>query len=98
MGRVRNEEVRGRAGIGRELASRADQRILRWFVPVETMDEYRMARRVLMAEVYKWRAGTWETEVGLGGWCEGGLGQQRNDWRLREGSERVESPGTCVTE
>ena len=48
---VRNEEVRRRAGIERELASRADQRLLRWFGHVERMDEYRMARRVLMAEV-----------------------------------------------
>ena len=39
-----------RAGMERELASRADQRVLRWFGHVETMDEYRMARRVLMAE------------------------------------------------
>ena len=31
MDRVRNEEVRMRAGIERELASRADQRVLRWF-------------------------------------------------------------------
>ena len=31
--------------------SRADQRVLRWFGDVERMDEYRMARRVLMAEV-----------------------------------------------
>ena len=31
MDRVRNEEVRRRAGIERELASRADPRILRWF-------------------------------------------------------------------
>ena len=44
--RVRNEEVRMRAGIERELASRADQRVLRWFGHVERMDEYRMARRV----------------------------------------------------
>ena len=44
MDRVRNEEVRRRAGI-------ADQRVLRWFGHVERMDEYRMARRVLMAEV-----------------------------------------------
>ena len=51
MNRVRNEEVRRRAGIERELASRADQRVLRWFGHVERMDEYRMARRVLMAEV-----------------------------------------------
>ena len=50
MDRVRNEEVRRRAGIERELASRADQRVLRWFGHVERMDEYRMARRVL-AEV-----------------------------------------------
>ena len=49
--RVGNEEVRRRAGIERELASRADQRVLRWFGHVERMDEYRMARRVLMAEV-----------------------------------------------
>ena len=50
-GRVRNEEVRRRAGIERELPRRADQRVLRWFRHVERMDEYRMARRVLMAEV-----------------------------------------------
>ena len=31
MDRVGNEEVRRRAGIERELASRADQRVLRWF-------------------------------------------------------------------
>ena len=34
-----------------ELANRADQRILRWFGHVERMDDYCMARRVLMAEV-----------------------------------------------
>ena len=51
MDSVRNEEVRRRAGIEKELASRADQRILRWFGHVERMDEYRMARRVLMAEI-----------------------------------------------
>ena len=74
MDRVRNEEVRRRAGIERELASRADQRVLRWFGHVERMNEYRMARRVLMVEV----SGR-ETEVRLDGWCKGGLGQQRND-------------------
>ena len=51
MDRVRNEEVRRRAGIERELASRANKRVLRWFGHVERMDDYRMARRVLMAEV-----------------------------------------------
>ena len=51
MNRVWNKEVRGIAGIERELVSRADQRVLRWSGHVETIDEYRMARRVLMAEV-----------------------------------------------
>ena len=51
MDRVRNEEVRRRAGIEIELASRADPRVLRWFGHVERIDDYRMARRVLMAEV-----------------------------------------------
>ena len=35
MDRVRNEEVCRRAGIERELASRADQRVLRWFGHME---------------------------------------------------------------
>ena len=59
MDRVRNEEVRRRAGLEIELASRAVPRVLRWFGGVERMDEYRMARRVLMAEVsgglVRWR-------------------------------------------
>ena len=51
MDRVGNEEVRRRAGIERELASRADQGVLRWFGHVERINEYRVASRVLMAEV-----------------------------------------------
>ena len=43
--------MKRRAGIERELASKADQRVLKWFGHVERMDEYRMERRVLMAEV-----------------------------------------------
>ena len=58
MGRVKKEEVRRRAGIGKELASRVDQRVLRWFGHVERMDENRLARRVLTAEVSEARAGT----------------------------------------
>ena len=98
MDRVRNEEVRRRAGLERELASRADQRVLRWFWHVERMDEYRMARRVLMAEV----SGVRVRVRMVDGWCEGGLGQQRNDCgvyvTMREISERVESRGTYVSE
>ena len=43
--------MRTRAGIDWELASRANQSVLRWFGHVERMDKYRMARRVLIAEV-----------------------------------------------
>ena len=55
MNRIKNEEVRRGAGIERELTSRADQRVLRWFWHVERMDEYRMDRRVLMVKVSGWR-------------------------------------------
>ena len=51
MDRARNEEEHRRASIERELVSKVDQRILRWFGHVERMDEYPMARRVLMAKV-----------------------------------------------
>ena len=44
MNRVRNEVVCRSAGIERELASRAAQRVLRWFGHVERMDEYSAAR------------------------------------------------------
>ena len=79
--------MRRRAGIGRELASRVDQRILRWFGHVERMDEGRLARRVMMAEV---SGGRVQGRPRFG-WMEGGLEQQgddgggcardRNEWR-----------------
>ena len=53
--RVKNEEVRRRAEIERELANTADQRVSRWFGQLERMDEYCMARRMLMAEVSEGR-------------------------------------------
>ena len=66
MDRVGNDEVRRRAGIERELASRADQRVLSWFGYVERMYEYRMARRVLMAKVSGGRV--YEGDRGWTGW------------------------------
>ena len=50
MDRGKNEEEPRRAVIEWELASRSDRRV-RWVGHVERMDEYRMARMVLMAEV-----------------------------------------------
>ena len=57
MDRVWNEEVRRRAGIERELASKADQRVWRCFGHVERMYELRMARRKLMTEVSSGQVG-----------------------------------------
>ena len=67
MDRVRNEEVHRRAGIERALASRADQRVLRWFGHAERMDENRMARWVLMVEV----SGGQERGRARFGWMDG---------------------------
>ena len=69
MDRVRNEEVRSNSGIEMESASRADQRVLRWFGHVERMDGYQIARKVDGRS--QWGTGTRETEVRLNGWCEG---------------------------
>ena len=100
MDRVRNEELRRRAGIERELASRADQRVLRWFGQVKRMHEYRMARRVLMAEV----SGGWVRGRRRLFWMDGvkvafgNRGVTVEAARQCARSERVESPGTYVTE
>ena len=71
--------MRRRVGIERELESRADQRVLRWFGHVEIMDEYRMAMQKSVDGRSQWGTGTRETEVRLDGWCEGGFRRQRND-------------------
>ena len=50
MDRVRNEEVCRTAGIERQLASRADQRVLKWFGLLYGLGMWKewMARRVLI--------------------------------------------------
>ena len=48
MDKVKNENVCGRAGVDKELTSRIDQRVLRWFGHVERMDEHHILRRVSM--------------------------------------------------
>ena len=49
--RVRNEEVRRRAQVERPLSERVDQSVLRWFGHMEQMDEGRLAKRVMNADV-----------------------------------------------
>ena len=103
MDRARNEEVRGRAGIEMELASRADQRVLRWFGHVERIDDYRMARRVLMAGVSGGRVRgrprlSWMDGVKVALGNRGMPVEARKTGKtMRERPESVESPGTCVT-
>ena len=99
MDRVRNEKVRRRAGIEMELASRAQQRVLRWLVHVERMDDYRMARRGLMAEV---SGGRVRGRPRLG-WMDGvkvALGNRGITVEAAQQGrpERVKSPGTHVIE
>ena len=76
-GQSRNEEVRRRSGIERELASRVDQRVLRWFGQVERMDVPYVQKGIAIRSKYS--ASTGQTKAMLDGWCEGSLGQQRDD-------------------
>ena len=68
MDRVKNEEVHRRAGIENELASRADQRILRWLGHVERMDEYPPYGQKGIDGRSQWGTGPRETELG---WMDG---------------------------
>ena len=49
--RIRNEEIRRRAGIEETHAEKVDRRVLRWFGHVERMDEGRWPRKVKAAKV-----------------------------------------------
>ena len=65
--RIRNEEIRRRAGIEETFAEKVDRRVLRWFGHVERMDEGRWPRKVKAAKV--------EDRLGRGrprfGWLDG---------------------------
>ena len=95
-----------RAGIERELASRADQRVLRCFGHVERMDEYRMDRMVLTAGVSGGRVRGKPRLGWIDGWMDGvkmalgdkGMTVYGGCASMCERSERVERPGTYVTE
>ena len=81
-----------------ELASRADQSVLSWFAACGQSEGVSYGQKGVACG-RKWRAGTRETEVRLYIWCEGGLGQQRNDGGgCASMRKRVESISTCVTE
>ncbi len=51
MNRVRNEEVRRRTEVVKELAERAEEGVLRWFGNVEMMAEERLVKKVTRPDV-----------------------------------------------
>ena len=51
LDRVRNEVVRARTGVRRELKARVDMNVLRWFGHVEMMDNERLLKKVMNAKV-----------------------------------------------
>ena len=52
LDRVRNEVVRARTGVMRELVARVDMNVLRWFGHMKRMDNERLLKKVMKAKVY----------------------------------------------
>ena len=84
--RVRNEVVRARTGVRRELAVRVDMHVLRWFGHVERMDNERLLKKVMNAKgdgrSARGRPRFWQMD---------GVKRALNDRRMdmREASERA---------
>ena len=51
LDRVRNEVVRARTGVRKELVARVDMNVLRWFGQVERMDDEQLPKKVMNAKV-----------------------------------------------
>ena len=51
LDRVRNEVVRARTGVRRELAARVEMNVLRWFSHVERMEYERLLKKIMNAEI-----------------------------------------------
>ena len=86
LDRVRNEVVRARTGVRRELAARVDMNVLRWFGHVERMDNERLLKKVMNAKV----DGRSVRGRPRFGWMDG-VKRALNDRRMdiREASERA---------
>ena len=85
LDRVRNEVVRARTGVRRELAARVNMNVLRWFGHVERMDNERLLKKVMNAKVDRSARGRPRF-----GWMDG-VKRALNDrrMRMREASERA---------
>ena len=49
LDRLRNEEVRERTGVRKELANRVDSNVLRWFGRLQRMENERLTKKVMDA-------------------------------------------------
>ena len=83
---IRNEVVRARTGVRRELATRVDMNVLRWFSHVERMDNDRLLKNVMNARV-DGRSARGRPRIG---WMDG-VRRALNDRRMdvKEASERA---------
>ena len=95
LDRVRNEVVRARTGVRRELAARVDMNVLRWFGHVERMDNERLLKRMdnerLLKKVMNAKVdGRSARGRPRFGWLDG-VTRALNDRRMdvREASERA---------
>ena len=84
LDRVRNEVVRTRTGVRRELAARVDMNVLRWFGHVERMDIERLLKKVMNAKVNE-RSARGRPRFGWMDGVERGLNDRGMD--VREASE-----------
>ena len=90
MDRVRNEEVRRRTGVERELGDRVDERVLRWYGHMERMSEERLVKEVWKAEV----EGKNMRGCPRMRWMDGVKGAlQKRGMRVEEGRECTEDRG-----
>ena len=83
---VRNEVVRSRTGVRRELAARVYMNVLRWFGHVERMDNERLLKKVMNVKV----DGRSARGMPRFGWMDG-IKRALNDRRMdiREASKRT---------
>ena len=98
LDRVRNEVVRERTGVRRELAARVDMNVLRWFGHVERMYNKRLLKKVMNAKA-EGRGIQGRPRIG---WMDG-IRRALSDRRMntREANERERKRnewGTFVTQ
>ena len=86
LDRVRNEVVRARTGVRRELAARVDMNVLRLLGHVERMDNGQLLKKVMNAKV-DGRSARGRTRFGWMDGVERVLNDKRMD--MREANERA---------